>query len=232
MYLCPLIVVMYKNVNTRAQTMHFFEILFDIATNSDTCAQGFPDMDLITNRATPNDGPSGEVGTTAQENDLFIMNSMSFNCTGNIVSLILRAEIRTVTGSGTQAGISYPTISLWNLGLNEQMDRQVYTKVNGSERSIVLGPSNFSTSGVIEYPLDPPIEFEEGNMLAWLQQEEVVHMYWIDEANIATIGLPDNLDPLSTVVDMLDAVIANNQALMIYPVTGELVFFLQIVYCV
>ena len=74
------------------------------------------------------------------------------------------------------AGNSYPTVSLWNLGFND-LDQPVYTKVDGSERSIVLGPSNFSTSGVIEYPLDPPIQFEDGNMLAWLQQETVVRMY-------------------------------------------------------
>ena len=174
-------------------------------------------MDLITNRATQG---SDEVGMRVTMDQLYIMNSMSFNCTGNIVSLILGAEIRKVNGEGTRAGISYPTISLWNF------DQQVYTKVNGSERSIVLGPANFSTSGVIEYPLDPPIAFEDGNMLAWLQQEDVVHMYWINDDNIDTISPAGSSGPLSAIVDLLQSVINMNEALMIYPVTGELVGFL------
>ena len=78
---------------------------------------------------------------------------------------------------------------------------------------------------MIEYPLDPPIEFEDGNMLAWLQQDDVVRMYLIEEDNIATIVPSGNFDALSTVLELSQVVIINNQALVIYPVTGELVVF-------
>ena len=129
-----------------------------------------------------------EVGRKAERDTLYIMNHMSFNCTGSITSLILRAQIRTVTGTGRRTGNSYPAISLWNFGLNDQAE-PAYIKVDGSERSIVLGPSNFSTSGVIEYPLNPPIHFEDGNMLGWLQQEDMVRMYLVEKAGLSLIHI-------------------------------------------
>ena len=188
-----------------------------IATVGSNCASGFPDMDLITNRAAQIESDS-QVGMTVDSDRFYLMHTMSFNCTGNITSLILRAEIRTVTGSGQRAGISYPNISLWSPGVNNQLGH-VYTKVDGSERSIVLGPSNFSTSGVLEYPLDPPIHFENGNMLGWLQQEEVVQMYRTHKTDFATTSF---FNPTSDVLEVTQGTILYNETLSIYPVTGEL----------
>ena len=174
-------------------------------------------MNLLTKRAAQIEG-NVEVGMKVGMNHIYIMHDMKFNCTGNISSLIMRAEIKTVTGMEQLTGNSCPTISLWNLGLSDQVG-QVYTKVSGSERSIVLGPSNFSASGVIEYPLDPPIHFEDGNMLGWLQQEETVQMYLLEKAGFATTSI---LFQTSTVLEVYQSTIIPDRALAIYPVTGEL----------
>ena len=186
--------------------------------NAENCARGFPNMNRLTNR-TAQIGVDEEVGTRVGLNNLHIMSHMKFNCTGTITSLLLRAEIRTVTGSGTRAGISYPTISLWSVGVDD-LGKPAYIKVDGSERSIVLGPSNFSTSGVIEYPLDPPLQFEDGNMLGWLQREDVVGIYLIETEQFISTAIV-NWDLMSAVVAVSQTTILN-QVLIIYPVIGEL----------
>ena len=90
-----------------------------------------------------------------------------------------------------------------------------------SERSIVLGPSNFSASGVIEYPLDPPIHFKYGNILGWLQQEETVQIYLLEKTGFATTSISFQT---STVLEVYQSTIIQDSTLAIYPVTGELHF--------
>ena len=201
--------------------------LFLLVTDADNCANGFLDMDLLTNRATQDRGNGGQVGVRTGTDTLYILVTMAFTCDGTIMSLILRPETRTVTGSLQRTGNSYPTISLWNTGLNDQ-NQLAYIKVDGSERNIVLDPSNFSTSGVIEYPLDPPIQFEIGNRLAWLQQEEVVRTYLIEQDDF-TIGRADisGYDQVPTVIEQPSVVNGPNQVLALYPVTGELMVFVH-----
>ena len=184
-------------------------------------------MNLLTNRAAQIEDGGDQVGTRVDLDRLYIISHMSFNCTGSITSLLLGVQIRTVTSTGEPTENPYPAISLWNPGVNDQLG-PVYTKVHGSERSIVLGPSNFSTSGVIEYLLDPPIQFQDGNVLGWLQEEEVVRMYQIEKAGFTTLTFPKST---STVLDIVqESTIIVGETLVIHPVTGESMVLIQTVY--
>ena len=55
----------------------------------------------------------GDVGRRVESDHCYIMSQMSFNTTGNIISLILRAEIRAIIDMANYMGNSYPTISLY-----------------------------------------------------------------------------------------------------------------------
>ena len=175
---------------------------------SDNCASGFPDINLLTNRAAQIED-NLRVGLRIGDSELRILSHMRFNCTGKITSLLLGVDVRSHTDS-------FPTISLWTQDANDQM-MPVYAQVDGSERSIVLGPSNFSTSGVFEYVLNPPIEFENGNMLGWFQQGLVVRMYEIDKANFITDSFAK---PTTAVLEIANGKAVDDRALLIYPVTG------------
>ena len=187
--------------------LHFcFKIL--VVTVSDNCATGFPDINLLTSRAAQIEDDL-RVGSRIKDGELRILSHMRFNCTGKITSLLLGVDVRSDTDS-------FPTVSLWTQDMNDQMV-PVYTKVDGSERSIVLGPSNFSTRGVFEFPLAPPMEFENGNMLGWLQQGGVIRMYEIEKANFITDSFAK---PVNVVLEIGERRAVNDQALLIYPITG------------
>ena len=132
-------------------------------------------MNLLVNRAAQiSQAPVGE----RLDNDIYLLPDASFNRNGSVLSLVLAVDIRIVTEERNR----YPQIQLWRPNND---DPGVYVKVEGSERSIVLGPSNFSTSGVFEYPLDPPIQFVEGDVLGWFQPPvtlSVTRMYSIKQS--------------------------------------------------
>ena len=157
-------------------------------------------MNLITMRASK---------TTNQVHTLYIMSSglsrlMAFTCRGTLTGLVLGVDVRTETNTRNL----YPEVSLWRPRDVENLD-EGFVKVQGSSRTVRITPSNFSTSGAFDYPLDPPLIFRNNNILAWKQPElakSVVRMYAMDRPSSSD---DDNSQSSST-------------ALFLYPVTSEL----------
>ena len=136
-----------------------------------------------------------------------LQSSYQFNCSStNITSLILGINIRRATSRRNL----YPSV---------QVFRPNGSLVTGSERTIYYSTSNVSTSGVFEYPLNPPIPVMSGDVLALSQPEQddsVVRVYYIS-------GITANSQEFNygnTSVDLNESPITD-ELILVYPVTGK-----------
>ena len=152
-------------------------------------------------------------------NRLRVLQDYEFNCSStNITSLILGINIRTTRNSLNLNSLTlFPSVQVFrHNGTNVNQ----YILVTNSERTIYYSPSNVSTSGVYEYPLNPPIPVMSGDLLAVSQPEQansIVRVYYINEISFIssqTISLE------STTVDLGSSPITN-ELILVYPVTGK-----------
>ena len=121
-----------------------------------------------------------------------------FACSGTLTGLLLGVDVRTESGTHDL----YPKVSLQRPTDIDESGVINYEIVSGSERSVRLTPANFSTSGVFNYPLDPPLEFQENDVLVWNQpdpEKSVVRMYAVNGTGLQ----------------------AGAESLLIHPFTGE-----------
>ena len=157
------------------------------AISGDGCAKGFPDMDLIIAR-----GSKTTIGALTTGLSLL----SAFTCSGNLTGLVLGVDVRTEN----ETHDLYPEIFLQRLAESDEPDGG-YDTVPDSVRTVRLTPANFSTSGAFDYTLDPPLEFENNDILTWNQpdlQKSVVRLYTVDGTELQ-----------------------GSKSLLIYPVTGE-----------
>ena len=163
------------------------------------------ELPLVTYRAQ-------RIGVTVSQSfvgnsKLRVLQEYQFNCSfTNITSLILGINIREATSSR-------------NLHPSVQVFRPNGSLVTGSERTIYYSTSNVSTSGVFEYPLNPPIPVMSGDLLAVSQpdrRDSVVRVYYIS-------GITANsqeFDYGDTDVDLNESPITD-ELILVYPVTGK-----------
>ena len=164
------------------------------------------ELPLVTYRAQ-------RIGTTnlpesyVGNNRLRVLQEYQFNCSStNITSLILGINIRRATNRRKL----FPSV---------QVFRPNGSLVTGSERTIYYSTSNVSTSGVFEYPLNPPIPVMSGDLLAVSQPSQgdsVVRVYYISgiTANSQRFNYGDtnvNLSQNPT----------TDRLILVYPVTGK-----------
>lgn len=171
-------------------------LCFTHTTGAEECANGFPDISMIAAKR-----PSTTIGSKLA-NGLLL--SHSFSCSGTLTGVVLGVDVRTETPSRNL----YPEIALWRRPSDEDDGGAIYEQVHRSERIVKLTPANFSTSGAIDYPIDPPLDFHYADVLGWKQPEivnSVVRMYAIDKSFDSDDG----------------GTILPTEDLLLYPVTGE-----------
>ena len=153
--------------------------------------------------------------TFVDDNTLIVLQEYQFNCSStNITSLVLGINIREVSRSGTL----FPSVQVFRR--NGQGASNTYTLVTGSERTIYYSTSNVSTSGVFEYPLNPPIPVMSGDLLAVSQpllDDSVVRVYYI--SGLSFNSFQDQ--PIGSSIVNLDNFLTTNQLILVYPVTGK-----------
>ena len=172
------------------------------------------DLSLVTYRAK-----HGHVGNPLRLG-LRILQEYQFNCSStNITSLILGIDVKIVTNSRTL----FPSVQVYRPNVNIVNQ---YDLVTGSERTIYYSTSNVSTSGVFEYPLNPPIPVMSGDLLAVSQPEpmstnrpgNIDRIYYIDEISfLSSQDIPIG----STTVDLNNSTIITDELILVYPVTGK-----------
>ena len=143
---------------------------------------------------------------------LRVLHEYDFNCSSTtITSLILGIDVR--------AGYTlFPSVL-------------VFKRAGGSpnynletERTIYYSTSNVSTSGVFEYPLNPPIPVMSGDLLAVSQPEQglsIVRLHYIE--NIPGISFSSRqltFGEANFNVNNLPST-TTNQLILVYPVTGK-----------
>ena len=176
------------------------------------CTERFMELELVTYRAQQiGTGASG----TRLNDTIRILEEYQFNCTStNITSVILGIYVRRVTGNRYR----FPSIQLWrpNPGSPGQ-----YLVDTDSERFIYYSTSNISTNGVFEYPLNPPISVNSGDLLAIsqpTQSQSVVRVYYINgidfQSREASFGISST---------GLSGTLHTDQLVLVYPITGTII---------
>ena len=138
-----------------------------------------------------------------------------FTCSGTLTGLILGVDVRTESDTRNL----YPNVFL--LRQRSSGDSDVsddsddsggsLSKVPGSQRTVRLTPTNISTSGAFDYPLDPPLNFRTYDVLAWNQpalDKSVVRMYTVKVPFVSSSDDDDDSTGFKS-------------ALLLRPVTGE-----------
>ena len=165
------------------------------------------DQSLVTYRAQ--NIRTGAVGNYLS-NTLRVLQEYQFNCSStNITSLILGIDVR--------AGYTlFPSVQIFRrVGASN-----TYSIV--TERTIYYSTSNVSTSGVFEYPLNPPILVMSGDLLAVSQPDQglsIVRLYYID--NVPGVSFRSSQQTLSGNNINLNNSPTTNQLILVYPVTGK-----------
>ena len=167
------------------------------------------DLSLVTYRAK-----HGHVGNPLRLG-LRILQEYQFNCSStNITSLILGIDVKIVTNSRTL----FPSVQVYRPNVNIVNQ---YDLVTGSERTIYYSTSNVSTSGVFEYPLNPPILVMSGDLLAVSQPKKtksIVRVYYIKKISFAS----SRTKPIRSKTVDLSSLQVTDQLILIYPVTGKI----------
>ena len=182
-----------------------------ILSGTEQCTERFMELPLVTYRAQRiGKNPSQ---TFLSNNTLRVLQEYQFNCSStNITSLILGINIREATNTRTL----FPSVQVFR----PNGASNTYSLVTGSERTIYYSTSNVSTSGVFEYPLNPPIPVMSGDLLAVSQpllEASVVRIYYINGLKFSS---SQDISIGSSIVNLKDSP-TTDELILVYPVTGK-----------
>ena len=181
-------------------------------TESALCTERFMDFDLIKYRAKT-------VGISKKgynlDNEIRLLTEYQFNCSSTtITSVIVGGDLRTPNNNRQL----FPSIQIWRSILNRPNQ---YHLLPYSERTIYYSTNNVSTNGVFEYPLDPPIPVQNGDILAISQppqENSIFRVYYIQNVtNFDSYVHPNILQDIQ-----LSGSPITSDLVLVYPITGEL----------
>ena len=94
-------------------------------------------------------------------NEIRLLTEYQFNCSSTtITSVIIGGDLRTPNNSRQL----FPSVQIYRLLGSDQ--NNLYRFIADSERTIYYSTNNVSTNRMFEYPLDPPISVQSGDILA------------------------------------------------------------------
>ena len=146
--------------------------------------------------------------------EIRILTEYQFNCSlTNITSVIVGGNLRTPYYYQL-----FPSVQIWRpQGSNPNQ----YNLVPGSERTIYYSTNNVSTNGVFEYPLDPPIPVQSGDILAISQPPQwnsIFRVYYIQNV----INFHSHRINFGSTTTELSGNPITSDLVLVYPITGEL----------
>ena len=179
---------------------HFYYIT---ATSVDQCIDRIMDISLLHYRAR-RIGIDG-IGTRL-DNDIRILSDIQFNCSTIINSVILGIDVRNNRDG-------FPSVQIWRPSGDSN-----YAFVPDSERFIFYTTENVSRTGVYDYPLEPPLDVEPGDLLAFSQPPHGVNSvqgYYINPVNFNSHSISFG----DTTADLSKSPI-NNNLVLVYPIVA------------
>ena len=166
------------------------------------------DFDLIKYRAKT-------VGINLS-NEIRLLTEYQFNCSSTtITSVIVGGDLRTPNNNRQL----FPSVQIWRLVGPDRPN--LYHFIADSERTIYYSTNNVSTNGVFEYPLDPPIPVQSGDILTISQPSQVnsiFRVYYIQNV----INFDSYIFPFDSTDLFLSGSPITNDLVLVYPITGEL----------
>ena len=147
--------------------------------------------------------------TDPLDRELRVVPNWSFTCDANIISLLLGVRICP------DEWLQYPEVQTWRRFGNH------FSVVNRS--SIILSPGNFSTDGVIQYHLTPPMPVTDGDMLGVYQPEHsVVQLYYTkNDADAPVTYKLDRQNSGPNSFEDKDAKMVENEYILLSAITGS-----------
>ena len=155
---------------------HGVIILFTVAVSE--CTSGFMQLELLKRRAEKISSANLISETSLTDGETRVMPGLNFTCNGNITGLLLAVDLRTVGGSIVQ----YPQIQVWEPSTIITLPG-FYTRGDHQNISLSAG-DDFSTDGVLQYNLSPPLSFQSGDLLGVYQPERsksVVRLFYAND---------------------------------------------------
>ena len=193
-------------------TICIISLVVTEAITTQQCTERFMELGLLTFRA-------GQIGNNGIGNHLSnkirLLTEYQFNCSSTtITSVIVGGDLRRPNGMRQL----FPSLQIWR---HEGGNPNQHRLVPDSERTIYYSTNNVSTNGVFEYPLDPPIPVQNGDILAISQPPQgnsIFRVYYIQgDINFDS----HQIDFGSTTTDLSGSP-SNSDLVLVYPITGEL----------
>ena len=157
--------------------------------------------------------PNGVKSSNTMGNEFRLVPGMNFTCSGTITSLLLGVDVRTMTTRRNK----FPEVQVWR---KNQVNGS-YMRQDGQE--IRLAAGNFSPDGVLLYNLNPPMQFQSGDVLGVyqpIQKKSVVRLYYnVNDSAPDTIRIKSDTPSSLSLSGKFKTVIG--QQILLFPVTGH-----------
>ena len=149
------------------------------------------------------------------DNEIRLLKEYQFNCSPTtITSVIVGGDLRTPNNNR----MLFPSVQIWRKETNRP---NLYYLLPDSERTIYYSTNNVSNNGVFEYPLEPHIPVQSGDILAVSQppqENSTFKIYYIQDVV--------NFDSYVHLNSQTDAYLSGSpntsDLVLVYPITGEL----------
>lgn len=182
------------------------------------CANGFIDLDRMTAKAPQvAQGLNGGLRTMLGNNELRIIADSTFNCTGELTSMIIGVEVRRADLLRS----FYPKVQLWRPGEPGKLNRVASV-------DIVLTPDDFSPSGIYQFNFSSPLTVLKGDVLGIYQPQHTrsrVRVFYTD-VEYPVLSFNDSGDSISSV--NLSSFVSVRGTFVIFPFTSTAAMYICI----
>ena len=206
--------------------------VYDAVLVIDSCSTGFMSLDVLEKRAEKiiSSGIVNILPLNYLDREIRLVPGLKFNCSGNMASLMLGVDVRTVTEDRDE----YPEVQVWREGPELSPGHIIYNK--NAIQEIRLAVGDFSPDGVLQYNLTTPIEFHSGDILGVYQppqDESVVRLFYANDPDATITYYRGGSDPNTN--DMIIIHVENspskvNESMLVIPITGILDCFICIMH--
>ena len=218
-----IMMVLFERTRVAIAVLVAYQLVFEGSIRkqdvAEGCANGFIQLDML--RTVAQKIPNGAASPNRLSDELRLIPDWNFTCNGTITSILLGADIRTTTAIRKQ----YPEVQIWRRTDPSSTIRE-YAIVWYEE--IRLNAGYFSPSGVLEYRLINPFNFQAGDIFGVYQPDDsssVVRIYYNDNDKTAPVFYTftgSSIDVnVSYNIDSTDfSLMIQQQLILISPVAG------------
>ena len=166
--------------------------------------------------------PNGDRSSNRLTQEFRLIPDWNFTCNGSITSVLLGVDL--------QNNQQYPQVQIWRKAgsVSNQLN-----KVDSREITLALG--NFTTSGVFQYKLTPPMQFQNGDVLGIFQPSQdssLVRLYYNSNDDTAPVAYRLQDNPQTVNIAATDGLTTRSgEYVLLIPITGIIIMFVYSLLC-